>query len=103
MIGNSPAVQEEQSVVVFEPTPLMKLFRLALTALISALFVVPALAQYPMAWSAFRDLGLHSSEQAMKMLNAPGGGGFILFGDTGGASQAIVRVDDTGAMLWNRM
>jgi len=81
----------------------MKLFRLALTALLSALFVIPALAQYPMAWSAFRDLGLHSSEQAMKMLNAPGGGGFILFGDTGGGSQAVVRVDDTGAMLWNRM
>src|SRR5436305_13062339 len=79
----------------------MKLLRLALPALLSVFLFVPALAQYPLAWSAFRDLNQHSTEVPLKSAVAPGGG-FYLYGDLGNSSQELIKIDGTGAMLWSR-
>jgi len=79
----------------------MNLSRLLFTASVCAANVV-ALAQYPQAWSSFRDVGLRSSEQALKTLNAPGGG-FYLYGVAASGSQSLTKVTASGQILWNRI
>src|SRR5438132_14226410 len=79
----------------------MKLFRFTLPTLLSVLFAVPALGQYPQAWSSFKDLGQPTREFAAKILPAPSGGYFICGYDSG--SSVVTKLDDTGVASWTRL
>jgi len=87
-------------VVVLLIAPLMKLARLfffALVALLSSL----SLAQYPQAWSAFKDLGQPTTERCKQVISCPGGGYLVLAEANG--SSSITRIADSGAVVWIRM
>lgn len=68
---------------------------------------MPALAQYPLAWNAYKDLGNYGDENATSIVNAPGGGFYVTaFGYTpgGGGNNGILRkLDETGAVVWTRL
>jgi len=78
----------------------MKLFRLILVALLSAIAVVPALAQFPTTWSAFQNMPLDTTGRPLQMVKAPGGG-YLIYQNIYNSS-VLTKVDDTGAELWSR-
>lgn len=80
--------------------PSMNISRCLLPALVCAFFARPAAAQYPIAWSAYKDLGQSSVEEPNRILNAPGGGYYVDAGVGGG--HVVFKLDSTGAKLWSR-
>ncbi len=78
----------------------MKLFRFLAISFLGSCFAI-ALAQYPQAWSVYKDLAQLSRETAREIVAVPGGGGYFICGTDGG-STVLAKVSDTGSVLWSR-
>src|SRR5579885_394392 len=76
----------------------MKFLRVVFTAVSCAVLVVPAIAQFPQAWSKFADLGRPESQAAFHLLPVPGGGYVAMSYDM--RSSSVWRISDTGAVVW---
>lgn len=63
---------------------------------------IPAGAQYPIAWSTYKDLAHDSREYAEKIINAPGGGYYFTAKNEGGGT-ILRKLDGTGGVVWTRV
>ncbi|MEA2552036.1 MAG: hypothetical protein QOJ65_212 [Fimbriimonadaceae bacterium] len=78
----------------------MNVLRCLLPVLVCVSLVLPASAQYPIGWSAHKNLAMPGPEEPSRILNVPGGGYYV--DAFVGGSHVLFKLDASGAKLWSR-